>query len=130
MIQKKPEDEEAIEAILQKVLGYMEAWYQGDPARGEKSLRPELVKRIVLKDPESGRDYLDMMSASNLMNRWASGDGKKTPVELQTNDITLLDVHGGIASVKLETPAWVDYMHLAKMDGEWVIVNILWERKP
>jgi hypothetical protein len=31
--------------------------------------------------------------------------------------------------VKLEAAAWVDYMHLAKVDGRWVIVNILWERK-
>jgi hypothetical protein len=129
MTLQKSEDEETIATLRRKVLGYIEAWYQGDPARGEKSLHPELVKRIVLKDPESGKDTLNMMSASRLKERWASGDGKKTPVELQLNDITLLDVHGNIASVKLETPAWVDYMHLAKMDGEWVIVNILWERK-
>jgi Putative lumazine-binding len=25
---------------------------------------------------------------------------------------------------------WVDYMQLAKVDGRWVIVNVLWERKP
>jgi hypothetical protein len=130
MIQQKSEDEETIAAIRQKVLGYLDAWYQGDPERGQKSLHPELIKRIVLKDPESGKDYLDGMSASKLMNRWASGDGKKTPKELQLGDITILDVHGDIASVKLETPTWVDYMHLAKMDGEWALVNILWERKP
>jgi hypothetical protein len=25
---------------------------------------------------------------------------------------------------------WIDYMHMAKVDGRWVIVNVLWERKP
>ena len=25
---------------------------------------------------------------------------------------------------------WVDYLQLAKVDGRWVIVNVLWERKP
>ena len=102
---------------------------RGDPGKGEKSLHPELVKRITLTDPDSGADYLDLMSAARLIERWGSGDGKKTPKELQLKDITVFDVHGNIASAKLETPAWVDYMQLAKFNNEWVIVNILWERK-
>jgi len=27
-------------------------------------------------------------------------------------------------------PARIDYLHVAKIDGRWVIVNVLWERKP
>ena len=36
----------------------------------------------------------------------------------------------------MKTPAkavmsgWIDYMHLAKWNGEWKIVNVLWELKP
>jgi hypothetical protein len=25
---------------------------------------------------------------------------------------------------------WIDYMHMAKSNGRWVIVNVLWEMKP
>jgi hypothetical protein len=25
---------------------------------------------------------------------------------------------------------WIDYIQMAKVDGRWVIVNVLWERKP
>jgi hypothetical protein len=25
---------------------------------------------------------------------------------------------------------WVDYMQLGRVDGRWLIVNVLWERKP
>jgi hypothetical protein len=25
---------------------------------------------------------------------------------------------------------WIDYMHLAKWNGEWKIANVLWELKP
>ncbi len=42
-------------------------------------------------------------------------------------EVTVLEVHGRMASVKLEAAAWIDYMHLAKFNGRWVIVNILWE---
>ncbi len=116
-------------AIKQTVLNYLEAWYRGEPERGAGSLHPDLAKRIVRTDPESGRDILENMSADRLAERWRSGDGKATPREDQKKEVTVLDVGGGMASVKLEAAAWIDYMHLAKVDGRWVIVNVLWERK-
>jgi len=117
------------EIIKQKVRNYIEAWYQGNAEKGEKSLHPELAKRIVRANPETGRDYIEDMGASRLADRWRSGDGKSTPMDKRQVTITLLDGYGEMASVKLETSAWVDYMHLAKFNGEWVIVNILWELK-
>jgi hypothetical protein len=118
------------ELIKQTVLGYIEAWYKGEPERGERSLHPELAKRIVRLDPKTGQNTLEPMSASTLAKRWGSGDGKSTPKKHQLKKVTILDVYGNMASVKLETAAWVDYMHLAKFNGEWVIINILWELKP
>jgi hypothetical protein len=117
------------EAIKQTVLDYLEAWYQGEPARGVKSLHPDLSKRIVRTNPESKLDSLENMSAAKLAERWGSGQGKITPKENQLKKVTILDVHGRMASVKLEAAAWVDYMHLAKFNGRWVIVNVLWEVK-
>ena len=118
-----------VEAIKQTVMNYLEAWYQGEPERGVGSLHPDLAKRIVRTDPESGQDILENMSAARLTERWRSGEGKATPRENQKKEVTVLDVYGGMASVKLETAAWVDYMHLAKVNDQWVIVNVLWERK-
>jgi hypothetical protein len=117
------------EAIKQTVMNYIEAWYQADPKRGKESLHPDLAKRIVRSQTESGLDSLENMSAARLGERWGSGDGKTTPPADRRKEITILDLHGGMASVKLEAAAWVDYMHLAKFNGRWVIVNILWERK-
>ena len=119
-----------LEAIKETVLGYIEAWYKGEPERGVKSLHPELAKRIVRLNPETGRNTLEQMSSSTLAKRWGSGDGKATPISHQLKKVTILDVYGHMASVKLEAAAWVDYMHLTKFNGEWVIVNILWELKP
>jgi hypothetical protein len=118
------------ESIKQAVLGYIEAWYNGEPERGEKSLHPELAKRIVRVNSETGRNILEGMSASYLIERWKSGQGKNTPAENQLKEITILDINGKMASVKLEAASWVDYMHLAKLNNQWVIVNILWEVKP
>ena len=115
--------------IRQAVMDYTDAWYEQDAEKGKNSLHPDLVKRIVQTDAESGQDFLELMSAEKLADRWRSGDGKKTPKEDQWKKISILDRFGKMASVKLETAGWVDFMQLAKYDGRWLIINILWERK-
>ena len=44
--------------------------------------------------------------------------------------MTILDVFGNAASVKVMMDGWIDSLHIAKFDGRWVIVNVLWELKP
>ena len=66
-------------------MNYIEAWYQGDPERGIKSLHPDLAKRIVRTHPESGQDTLENMSAATLAERWRSGQGQATPPR-ETNE--------------------------------------------
>lgn len=34
------------------------------------------------------------------------------------------------ATVKFKMRDWVDYMHMGKLNGKWVIINVLWELKP
>ena len=41
-----------------------------------------------------------------------------------------LDVFGNAATVKIVANEWIDYLHVSKIDGRWVIVNVLWEMKP
>ena len=117
------------ELVQQAVLDYIDAWYEQDAEKGERRLHPDLVKRIMRTDPDTGGNFLELMSAEKLAGRWRSGDGKKTPKEDQRKDVTILDMYGKMACVKLETATWVDYMQLAKYDENWLIVNILWELK-
>ena len=43
----------------------------------------------------------------------------------RTEQINVLDITGNIASAKLVTPHWVDYMTLSKSDGEWKILSVV-----
>jgi hypothetical protein len=45
-------------------------------------------------------------------------------------EVIILDIFGNAGSAKAVMADWIDYMQLAKVDGRWVIVNVLWERKP
>ena len=115
-------------AIRTAALDYVEGWYAGDPARMERALHPELAKRIVRTD-ERGRSRISQQSALTLINLTRLAEGKETPPDQQIKNIRILDIFGNSASVRAEMSGWIDYMHLAKWNGQWKIVNVLWEVK-
>jgi hypothetical protein len=116
-------------AITQTALDYIEGWYEGNPERMERALSPDLAKRIVMTNAQ-GRSQLQQMSAMGLVQGVKRGGGKDTPKERQQKDVTILDVFGNAASVKIVASDWIDYLHVARFNGRWVIVNVLWELKP
>ena len=124
---QSPADSAAIRATA---LDYVEGWYAGDAARMERSLHPELAKRIVRTDPATGRSRLDQMSAMSLVAGTRGGGGQSTPAPQRQRDVAILDIFGNAASVRATMSGWIDYMHMAKFGGRWVIVNVLWELKP
>lgn len=123
---QSPADSAAIRATA---LDYMEGWYEGNADRMARALHPELVKRIAVRDTATGRTMLQGMGASVLVNSTRHGYGKETPKERQQKEVKVLDIFGNAASAKAVMADWIDYMQMAKVDGRWVIVNVLWERK-
>lgn len=117
------------DAIKRAALNYAEGWYEGNAEKMESALHPDLAKRIVRTNPQ-GQSGLGQMSALTLIQGTRAGSGKQTPKEEQQKDVTIHDVMGGTATVKLEMRDWVDYMHIGKFNGKWVIINVLWETKP
>jgi hypothetical protein len=112
-----------------KSIDYIEGWYEGNAERMERALHPELAKRIV-RTNQDGRSRLDQMGAMTLVQGTKRGGGKDTPKDKQQKDVTILDVFENAASVKVVASDWIDYLHVAKFNGRWVIVNVLWELKP
>ena len=117
-------------AIRATALDYVEGWYTGDAARMERALHPELAKRIVQTNPQNGRSNLGQQSAMTLVLGTRNGGGKDTPPDQMQKDVAILDIFQNAASVRATMSGWIDYMHMAKWNGRWVIVNVLWELKP
>jgi hypothetical protein len=126
--QTKVSDEDKT-AITNAALDYIEGWYAGDAERMERALHPDLAKRIV-RTNDKGQSALGQMSALSLVQGVKRGGGKETPKDKQQKDVTILDVFENAASVKIVASDWIDYLHIAKFNGRWVIVNVLWELKP
>ncbi|MCL7956498.1 MAG: nuclear transport factor 2 family protein [marine benthic group bacterium] len=116
-------------AIRATALDYIEGFYTGDAERMERALHEDLKKRIVERKPGEP-EVLDEMTAGELVSMTAGGGGTGMPDDLKRSDVSILDVYGQMASVKIVAGMWIDYMHLAEVDGEWKIVNVLWEMLP
>jgi hypothetical protein len=114
------------EGIVAAALDYIEGWYNAAPDQTERSLHPHLAKRRVAT--EAGRDRLDQMSAMELVHymRAKAERGDITAEDQRVSGIKVLDVFGNAATLRLDMADWIDYVHLAKINGEWKIVNVLW----
>lgn len=117
------------EAIRQTALDYIEGWYEGNGDRMERALHADLAKRIV-RINDKRQSMLQQMSAMGLVQGVKRGGGKDTPKQRQEKEVTILDVYHNAASVKVVASDWIDYLHIARFNGRWVIVNVLWELKP
>jgi len=118
------------DGIKQAVLDYVEGIYEVSPQRIERSVHPDLVKRgFYIKKGEtayspSPMTFTELVNLSKTYNKGGKL-AKDAPKE-----VAILDVLDQTASVKLIAIWGVDYMHLAKYNGKWMIINILWQTPP
>ncbi|HEX5432680.1 MAG TPA: nuclear transport factor 2 family protein [Candidatus Angelobacter sp.] len=111
----------ATNAIRATVNDYIQAYYTADAARMERSLHPQYLKHTI-----SGTEgNLRMTEKTGLQMVEDIRSGHPVPEARRQEQITVLDVNGDIASAKLVTPGWTDYLTLAKWNGQWKIVSVV-----
>lgn len=118
------------EAVRQAALDYVEGVYGVDPTRIERSVHPDLVKRgFYIKKGETAYSFSPMTFAELVNLAKTYNKAGRVPKDAP-KEVTVLDILDQTASVKVVAVWGVDYMHLAKYDGKWMIVNILWQSPP
>lgn len=119
---------EDIEAIAEASRDYIEGWYNAQPEQMARCLHPDLVKRTIEREPGNGTWRLRYPTNAQMMVKYTEeGGGSEVPEPERTYEIIILDVFRHIASVKVLSPNYMDYLQLAKFDQEWLLVNVLWE---
>lgn len=113
-------------AIREVIFDYVDGWWTGDVGRMEGRLHPDLVKRIVFEHEATGRSMLNTMSKNDMVEHTRAGGGSADPEQKGDVEVSIVDISGGIASATATSARYVDYLHLAKWNGRWVIVNVLW----
>jgi hypothetical protein len=117
-----PEDE----AIKATALDYIEGWYLGDAQRVEQALHPQLVRRRVTVDVATGEPQVQDLDAAAMVRAASQGVGRaalRGPLDVT---VTILDQYQDLADVRVVSPLYVDYLHLVKWEGRWVILSALW----
>ena len=104
----------------------LRAFYEGSAeeraARIEGVLHPLLAKRspAYLRDDGAFKEW-----TLPEMIEIAAGSADESPTAPYS--VRVLDVSARMASVRTDADWGIDYMHLAKIDGQWKVVNVLWD---
>ncbi len=114
-------------AVRSAARDYLVAWYDGDSSLMEQVLHPDLAKRTVSSDP-NGRSRFNHMGAMAMVK--ATRGRAKQAADQRLIEVTLFDLQAATASAKVVSWDFVDYVHLGKVEGRWVIVNDLWTGRP
>jgi hypothetical protein len=119
-------DEAAIRAA---VLDYIEGYFTGDAKRMQVALHPELNKVTPYQLPQTGKTMIDKIGAGLLIEYTRTKGGLLDESKRQL-EVTVYDVNGNIATAGVMSAMFYDYLQLAKIDGRWQIVNVLWKMNP
>lgn len=119
------------DGVRQAVLDYVEGVYNVDPSRIERSVHPKLAKTGFYRGakdetyrPGSNMTFEQLKDVARNWNK----DGKLR--KDAPKEITVFDVLDQTATAKLVAEWGIDYFHLAKFDGKWMIINIVWQSPP
>lgn len=116
-------------AIKETAANYIEGWYSADSDRMAKALHPELAKRGIMP-ARSGQGTQIAKADYNSMIAWTKGKPNEiasNPAVKNTLSITIREIGKNIADVKCVSKDFIDYLHLGRVNGEWKIVNAIWE---
>lgn len=118
-------------AVEEAVRDYVDALYLLQPERVDRSVHPELAKRGFMSSktaPGYRESKMTFAQLRDLATSW-NKNGRVNPAT-GVREITVFEVLDQIATAKLVAHWGVDYFHLAKYDGKWKIVNVMWQAPP
>lgn len=117
-LSRSPEESE----VASVARDYIEGWYTGDVDRMNRALHPDLVKRMPVGEDSLQGNQLRAVSRDRMLALTAEGGGENPEAAVE---ILVDDVATDIATVRVVSPEYLDYLHLARTPEGWKIVNVL-----
>jgi len=124
--EQRKRDEGGIRAAA---LDYLEGYFTGDAERMARGVHPELTKVWPRTAAPGGKTFLDKIGAG-LLVAYTATKGGLLAEDKRAIEIEVYDVNGDIASAGAMSAMFYDYLQLARVDGRWRIVNVLWTMNP
>jgi len=119
------------DAIRTAVGNYADSAYQVKPELVEQSVHPKLQKIGYVSSAEDGsyRElWMNFYELRELVSYW-NKEGR-FDAETAKREIKILDRLDRTAVARLDAEWGIDYFQLAKIDGKWMIMNVIWQTYP
>ena len=119
------EDRKAVERAA---LDYIEGFYEGDSVKLARAVRPEVMKYGFYHKRGATAYTGEQMTFPEFFSYAKSvRDNKHQAPASAPKKVEVLDVLDQTAAVKVTAFWGTDYLHLARYDGRWMIVHVLWQ---
>ena len=116
-------------ALTETALNYGDGFYSGSAERMEKALCPDLLKLAPMKLPNSDVTVMIQSTYTGLIEMSRAKTGFLEEAKRKT-EVKVLHIQGDLALVRLTSAQFNDYLAMARIDGQWKIVNVLWTFGP
>jgi hypothetical protein len=115
-------------AVRQAALDYLDAVYESKPELIERSVARDLTKHGFMrqKDGSYRRGRMTYDELIEVAREW-NADRKR---DLSIREVTVGEVFDQTATAMVRANWGLDFMQLAKINGRWQIVNIVWQTHP
>ena len=119
------------EGVRRAALDYLEGFYEGDSAKIVRSVRPNVRKvgyftpRGQTRYEAEEMSYAEMIGYANNFKK----SGRTTPASAP-REVIVGEINDQTATAKVVAWWGIDYLQLAKYDGKWMIVNVMWQSPP
>jgi hypothetical protein len=110
-----------VEAVTAAASDYLEGYLSGDADRHARAYHPEAIKRRYVEDEHGVFGIINL--SPRTMTDFAS---LQEPEEDCEFEIFIDDVFEEMASVRVYSCHWVDYLHIVKARGEWKLLHVTW----
>jgi hypothetical protein len=116
------------EAVHQAALDYVTAVYESRPELIERSVSRDLTKHGFMrqKDGSYRRAPMTYQQLLDVARDW-NKDRKRN---VSIKEVTVGEVLDQTATATVRASWGIDFMQLAKIDGRWQILNIIWQSHP
>lgn len=118
--------------VRRAALDYLEGFYEGDSAKIVRSVRPDVRKigyyNTTERRPTYASEEMPFAAMITYTNNFRK-NGRSTPASAP-REIIVGEVNDQTATAKVVAWWGIDYLHLARYDGKWMIVNVMWQSPP
>ena len=126
-----PGTPDATEAVRRASLDYLEGFYEGDTSKTIRALHPELSKLGFSRDTAGTWNSGSRMTYAQAIDFARRVKARNTPPNpAWPKEVKVMEVLERTAVAKVTAWWGSDYLLLGLFNGEWKILQVIWESPP